>query len=203
MSDGNWSNAEKYLKDQDSVMGDLIERFGPCDLAPRSNLFDFICESIIWQQISIKVAFKIMERFRGLFSDNEATPRELLGMDDEQLRDVGVSKPKISYMKNVAHQIVDGDLNLDSLKELSNKEIGDRLKKIKGIGPWTVTMFLIFGLNRENVLPVGDLGIKNAIQKYYGLKERPTAKEVKEIGQSWQPYSSVAAWYLWISTRED
>ncbi|AZR72114.1 hypothetical protein BBF96_01120 [Anoxybacter fermentans] len=196
-----WQEAEQFLRDKDPVLGGLIERYGPCTLSPRKNLFDFLCESIIWQQISIKVAVSIMERFRSLFSKNQAEPEELLNLSNEDLREVGVSQRKIIYLKNLAKKIVDGELDLFRLRELSNEKIEDELLKLKGIGPWTVTMFLIFALNRTNVLPIGDLGIKKAIQIHYNLPELPRPDKIREIARAWHPYESIASWYLWQSLR--
>lgn len=199
MKNYGWQTAEEYLRINDPVMARLIEEYGPCTLQPKDNYFHVLCESIISQQISTRVAEAIMKRFRALFVTGVADPAELMEFTFEQLREVGLSQRKISYVQDLALKVLDGELELGRFDHLSNQVIEKQLLNVKGIGPWTVTMFFIFALNRTDILPVGDLGVKKAIQLQYNFLELPTVEEMEDIGRVWCPYKTIATWYLWRS----
>lgn len=199
MKNNDWQAAEEYLCTNDPVMARLIQEYGPCTLQPRDNYFDVLCESIISQQISTRVADAIMKRFRALFATRIADPAELMDSTFEELREVGLSQRKITYVQDLALKVLDGELELGRFDQLSNQEIEKQLLNVKGIGPWTVTMFFIFALNRTDILPVGDLGVKKAIQLHYNFSELPTIEEMEDVGEVWHPYETIATWYLWRS----
>ena len=125
----------------------------------------------------------------------------IAALTDQQMRGVGLSAQKLSYMRDLSTRVLDGRLNLDELETLRDDEIIERLTAVRGFGRWTAEMFLMFRLHRPDILPVGDLGIVNAVQRLYGLRERPNAKRLTAIGEAWRPYRSVACWYLWQTLR--
>jgi DNA-3-methyladenine glycosylase II len=195
----DWNSAEQHLRGADPLLAPLIDRHGPCTLAPDKDLFGSLCESILCQQVSVKAGEAIVRRFRALFPSGQPTPRPLARLDEAALRSAGVSPQKQSYLKDLARHCLEGSLALDQLPELSADEIARELLAVKGIGPWTVTMFLIFALNRTDVLPVGDLGFRRAVQLAYGLPALPDEPRLREIAGPWRPYETIAAWYLWRS----
>jgi DNA-3-methyladenine glycosylase II len=134
-----------------------------------------------------------------LWDGRTPTPQELLDADPDAIRAAGLSRPKIAYLRSLAEHVLSGELELDRLNELSDDEIVAELTAVKGLGVWTAHMFLIFHLSRPDVLPVGDLGVRNAARAVYDLKEMPTAAELDELGEPWRPHRSVAALYLWRS----
>lgn len=195
----DWSGAENYLRRADPVLARLIERHGPCTLRPDEDLFGSLCESIICQQVSTKAGAAIVRRFRALFSSGLPAPETLNRLDATELRPAGVSPQKAAYLKDLAAKCLDGTVQLGRLPELPDEEIARELLAVKGIGPWTVTMFLIFALNRTDVLPVGDLGFRRAVQLAYGLENPPDRARLEELARPWHPYESIATWYLWRS----
>ena len=192
-----------HLRRVDPVLASVIDRVGPCRLETRreGTHFDALVRSIVYQQLSGKAAGTIHARVRGLYGDRSPTPAELLATPDEALRAAGLSRQKLSYLKDLAEKVESGAVPLaaDVIDHLDNEEIIDRLVKVKGIGRWTVHMFLIFRLGRPDVLPELDLGIQNAIRRAYRLRKQPGPKDVLRIGQKWLPHASVASWYLWRS----
>lgn len=195
----DWQAAERQLRASDPVLAVLIERIGPCTLTPDPDPCWSLCEAIICQQVSSKAGESICRRFRALFPGGRPEPEALAALDAEALRSAGVSPQKQSYLKDLACHCLAGSLALDRLPELSAGEIARELLAVKGIGPWTVTMFLIFALNRTDVLPVGDLGFRRAVQLAYGLPALPDEPTLREIAGPWHPYESIATWYLWRS----
>lgn len=194
-----WALAEQQLKTVDPVLADLIERHGPCTLIPDDDLFGSLCESILCQQVSAKAGASICRHFRGLFPSGKPTPRKVARLDEENLRSAGVSPQKQGYLKDLARHCADGTIDLRFLDTLPDEEISRQLLAVKGVGPWTVTMFLIFALNRTDVLPVADLGLRRAVQLAYGLAEPPEPEKLRELAGPWHPYETIAAWYLWRS----
>ena len=192
-----------HLRRVDPVLASVIDRVGPCRLETRreGTHFDALVRSIVYQQLSGKAAGTIHARVRGLYGDRSPTPAELLATPDEALRAAGLSRQKLSYLKDLAEKVESGAVPLaaDVIDHLDNEQIIDRLVKVKGIGRWTVHMFLIFRLGRPDVLPELDLGIQNAIRRAYRLRKQPGPKDVLRIGQKWLPHASVASWYLWRS----
>ena len=161
--------------------------------------FQALTRSIVFQQLSGKAAGTILSRFNGLYADQSPTPESVLATSDERLRSVGLSRQKISYMRDLATKVTSGELPLDKVDEMDDLDLIGPLVQVKGIGRWTAHMLLIFRLGRPDVLPELDLGSQNAIQMAYRKRKRPVPKDVKKIGAKWSPYSSVASWYLWRS----
>ena len=194
-------NPVRHLKKVDPVLARVIERVKQRPPGPRAEgtHFDAIIRSIIYQQLSGKAAGTIHRRFLALYGDRAPTPEELLATPEEALRGVGLSRQKLGYLRDLAERARSGEVPFESLHELDDDAILDRLTRIRGVGRWTVQMFLMFRLGRPDVLPELDLGIQNAIQRAYGLRARPTPREVKAIGARWSPFASHASWYLWRS----
>jgi DNA-3-methyladenine glycosylase II len=193
----------RHLKRVDPVLAGVIDRVGPCRLEPRreGTHFDALVRSIVYQQLSGKAASTILARVHALYGDRSPTPAELLATSDETLRAAGLSRQKLSYLKDLAAKVESGEVPLgaEQIDHLGDEEIIEKLVRVKGIGRWTVHMFLIFRLGRPDVLPELDLGIQNAIRRAYRLRKQPRPKDVLRIGKSWTPHASVASWYLWRS----
>jgi DNA-3-methyladenine glycosylase II len=192
-----WIEAERHLSRLDPVLGRIISAVGPCTLAPRRNYFACLCQSIITQQISTAVAVKIYERFRGLFPDRRPVPQLLLVMDEATLRGVGLSQQKAGYLRELARAFEQGRVPVRRLRGMSDEQVIEALTPLRGIGRWTVEMFLIFVLNRLDVLPVDDFGLRKGVQVAYRLEEMPTAEEVERVAEAWRPYRSIGTWYMW------
>jgi DNA-3-methyladenine glycosylase II len=199
------AKALSRLRKADPTMAELIRRFGkPEDVLARrgrrpSDAYGALVRSIVGQQLSTKAARSIYGRLEELFGGHTPTPAELLEADPETVRQVGLSRPKVAYLRDLAQQVEDGDLELDRLAELPDEEVTAQLTAVKGLGQWTADMFLIFHLGRPDVLPVGDLGIRRAAQVAYGLDELPDPAALERIGEPWRPYRSLASLYLWRS----
>lgn len=161
-------------------------------------LFDRLVESIVSQQLSVRVADVIYERVLNLLPSKKLNPAHLLKAKDEDLRKAGMSYGKIKYLKDLSERVKSGELNLDNLENLDNEEVIKELTKVKGIGRWTAEMFLMFALARPDIFSHGDLGLKNAIKRIYGL-EKYEIEEAKEIVIKWSPYRTIAAKILWRS----
>lgn len=194
--------AATHLAKVDLALAPIIKRAGLPTITPHKNYYQELVESIVSQQLSVKAAATILKRFVDLFAGSDfPTPEQILKVDIETLRGVGLSRQKGSYIQDLALKVIEGTVTFDELDKLSNDEIVKELTQIKGVGVWTVHMFLMFCMGRLDVLPVGDLGIKNGIQKLYGLENTPTPDDITEIAKnnSWHPYESVASWYVWHS----
>ena len=183
------------------MLGSIIERVGPCRLEARraGTHYDALVRSIVFQQLSGKAAGTIHDRFRALYPRNRPRPELVLATDESLLRAAGLSRQKIGYLRDLSARVADRSLPLAHLGRLPDDAIIEHLVQVKGIGRWTVQMFLMFRLGRPDVLPELDLGVQNAIQRAYGLRKRPTPKDVLRIGEPWRPYASVASWYMWRS----
>jgi DNA-3-methyladenine glycosylase II len=191
--------AVAHLKSSDPVLGALIERIGPSRFLYRPATFDALVHSIVNQQLSNKAAATIYGRLQNALAPKQVEPCGILRLGEDELRKLGISKQKSSYLLDLAEKSRNKEVDFDALPNLPDADVLEQLTAIKGIGEWTVHMFLMFALRRPDVLPIGDLGIQNAIQKVYGLEARPKPKQVAEIGAKWRPYASYAAWYLWRS----
>src|SRR5579864_3672812 len=193
--------AENHLTKSDSHLAPIIRSSGPCRIKPHTDHYGELVGSIVGQQLSAKAAATIWRRILDLFGGKMPTPGQLLKIDGQKLRDAGVSWPKVGYMKDLAQHIIDGRLNLEHASTVPNDQLIEQLTAVKGIGEWSAHMFMIFGLGRLDVLPVGDLGIRKAIMNLYKLKELPDPAMSVTIAHKnkWHPYESVAAWYLWQS----
>ena len=198
------SKALASLRKSDDVMKRLVKEHGPLDHDKRrrgrpNDAYGALLRSIVGQQLSTKAARTIYERLTEIFGGRTPTPRELLDADPELIREAGLSRAKVSYLRDLAEHVEDGELDLQALPELDDEEVSAQLIAIKGLGQWTVDMFLIFHLGRPDVLPVGDLGIRRAVQVQYGLKELPVAGDLERIAEPWRPWRSLACLYLWTS----
>lgn len=190
-----------HLKRADPVMAELITRVGPCRLEVRrtGTHYDALVRSIVYQQLSGKAAGTILGRFCALYPGKRPRAELVLSTDETLMRGAGLSRQKMGYLQDLSSRVADRSLPLAHLGRLSDEAIIEHLVQVKGIGRWTVQMFLMFRLGRPDVLPELDLGVQNAIQRAYGLKARPKATDVLRIGAPWRPYASVASWYLWRS----
>ena len=185
-------------------MRELIARLGKLDLDARrrgrpADAYGALVRSIVGQQLSTKAARTIYDRMTQLWDGRTPTPRELLDADPDAIRAAGLSRPKIAYLRSLAEHVLSGELELDRLDELSDDEIVAELTAVKGLGVWTAHMFLIFHLSRPDVLPVGDLGVRNAARAVYGLDALPAPAELEELAEPWRPHRSLGALYLWRS----
>ena len=190
-----------HLERADPVLAEIIARVGPYRMEVRraGTHYDALIRSIVYQQLSGKAAGTIHRRFCELYPGKRPRAERVLESTDAQLRSAGLSRQKIGYLRDLSARVVDGTLPLAHLGRLSDDAIIQHLVQVKGIGRWTVQMFLMFRLGRPDVLPELDLGVQNAIQRAYGLSKRPTPKDVLAIGEKWRPHASVASWYLWRS----
>ncbi len=206
MTPADYERARRLLVRRDPVLGAAIKRIGPCGLAARQRKdhLTALVGAIVSQQLSTKAAATIFQRFLALFAEGE--PLTASGIDrhaEAVLRSVGLSGQKVSYLRDLCTRIGDGRLDLEGLDSLPDEVVIERLTSVKGFGVWTAQMFLMFRLHRPDVLPVGDLGIVNAVQRLYGLRKRPDPKRLVRIGEAWRPYRSVACWYLWQTLRNE
>jgi DNA-3-methyladenine glycosylase II len=200
-SDAVMTKAADYLSHNDPALAPIIAAHGLCDIRPHTNYYQELVDSIISQQLSVHAARAIEGRFRDLFGGEFPSAEQILTTSVETLRGLGFSRAKAAYVLDLAQHIVDGRVKFDHLDSLTNDEVIAELLPVKGIGEWTVHMFLMFCMGRLDVLPVGDLGIRNGVRKLYGLDEAPTPAQVTGIAQQnhWHPYESVASWYIWQS----
>ena len=204
MTPAEYDRARRLLMRRDRVLGGAIKRIGPCGMASRqrSDHLNALVGAIVSQQLSTKAAATIFRRFLALFPEGDALSADAIArLDDAPLRGAGLSGQKVSYVRDLCGRIADGRLNLDELETLDDELVIERLTAVKGFGRWTAEMFLMFRLHRPDVLPAGDLGIVNAIQRLYRLRKRPDPKRILKMGEAWKPYRSVASWYLWQSLR--
>jgi len=194
----------EQLRASDPVMRRLVDEHGPLDEEQRRRgrplePYGALVRSIVGQQLSTKAARSIYERLTALFDGRTPSPAELLAADPEEVRSVGLSRPKVGYLRSLAEHVESGELELARLTELSDEEVTEQLTAVKGLGQWTADMFLIFHLGRPDVLPVGDLGVRRAVERAYDLPELPDAARLTEIGEPWRPNRSLASLYLWRS----
>ncbi|MEA5554132.1 DNA-3-methyladenine glycosylase [Anabaena cylindrica UHCC 0172] len=195
----NYAVAIDTLKQADPILAEVIEQVGECRLnqvQQTGDLLSSLCRSIIYQQLSRKAATTIHQRFLQLYT--VLTPSDILNTPDVVLREVGISRPKISYLKDLAQRF-DKLPTIDDLLLMDDESIIKTLTEVKGIGRWTAQMLLMFRLHRWDVLPVDDLGIRNSIHRLYSLPELPNKPTVEQLGQNWKPYRTIACWYLWSS----
>ena len=191
--------AIRHLKKADPVLGSLIERVGAYRIEYREPSFETLVRSIVYQQLSGKVAKVILGRLIALLPEEKLTPEAILKLTPARMRRAGLSKQKTAYIRDLARKTARGHVKFETLAGLADPEVIEHLTQVKGIGVWTAHMFLIFALQRHDVLPTGDLGVRTAIRKAYGLDELPHPKQMEEMAAAWRPYCSVASWYLWRS----
>lgn len=185
-------------------MGRLVERYGRLSATRRkrgrpADAYGALVRSITGQQLSTKAAATIYGRVADLYGGNTPTPQQIIDTDPDDLRAAGLSRAKAAYLRSLAEHVIDGDLPIDNLSELPDEQVYAVLTAVKGLGRWTVDMFMIFHLGRPDVLPVGDLGVRKAMQTEYGLEELPKPDEMERIAEPWRPHRSLASLYLWES----
>lgn len=196
--------AASELAARDPVLAPIIAVAGPPTLQPNPNLFGALASSIVGQQLSVKAAAAIRRRLDALMPDGAGpTPEGILARSADELRAIGLSRSKVAYLQDLAAKVRDGTVNLETIATLDDETVIAELTQVKGIGRWTVEMFLIFALNRLDVLPVDDLGFRTGLKRNYGLAELPKAPEIREMTASWAPYRSLGTWYMWRSLRNE
>ena len=188
-----------HLKKADPLLGSVIDRVGKYRMEYRDPGFETLVRSIVYQQLSGRVAKVIFGRLVAMLPDGAVTPQGILKLTPVKMRRAGLSKQKTAYIRDLARKTAKGKVRFETLGELADHEVIEHLTQVKGIGVWTAHMFLMFALRRPDVLPVGDLGVRSAIKKVYGMEDLPHPKQVEELAVSWRPYCSVASWYLWRS----
>ena len=183
---------------KDPVLSAIIERVGAYGIEFREPDFETLVRSIVYQQLSGRVASVILGRLSAAVG-GEITPARILALRPARMRKLGLSTQKTAYIRDLARHTRDGKLIFEELSALADQDVIERLTEVKGIGVWTAQMFLMFALRRHDVLPTGDLGVRSAIRKAYNLPALPTPAEMEEIARNWRPWCSVASWYLWRS----
>jgi DNA-3-methyladenine glycosylase II len=194
----DWSPALQHLREVDDKLAALIERCGSPTLAPTTDAVRSLARAIVSQQLSGKAAATIWERVLALYPGKRfPRPAAILATPDAALRGAGLSGAKAAALKDLARHVVDKKLVPARLPAATDAEVAAMLLPVRGIGPWSVDMFLMFALARLDVLPVGDLGIRKGMQRHFGLRKLPEADRMMKLAAPWRPYRSVAAWYMW------
>jgi DNA-3-methyladenine glycosylase II len=196
--------AVEHLRGADDTLRAIIDERGPLELEARTrgrpaDAYGALLRSIVGQQLSTAAARTIYGRVVDLFGGSTPSPQELLDADPDALRAAGLSGAKVRYVRSLAEHVLSGELELERLPELGDEEVAREVTAVKGLGQWTAHMFLIFHLGRPDVLPVGDLGVRRAVERAYGLEALPSAEELERLGERWAPYRSLASLYLWES----
>lgn len=195
-------DAIEHLRRSDPILSEIIGRVGDYGIQFREPDFETLVKSIVYQQLSGRVAGVIFGRLTAA-AGGRLTPANILKLRPSRMRTLGLSTQKTAYIRDLARQTRDELLVFEELLDLPDAAVIERVTKVKGIGVWTAHMFLIFALRRHDILPTGDLGIRNAIRRAYGLAELPTPAEMERMAERWRPYCSVASWYLWRSLEGD
>ncbi|HZO56031.1 MAG TPA: DNA-3-methyladenine glycosylase [Bryobacteraceae bacterium] len=199
MSPQTLRKAAVHLKQGDSRLAAVVERVGPCRIKFADPTFPELVRAIVYQQLNGKAAASIHARFEAACGRSGVTPKSILRLDVDGLRANGISPQKASYMLDLAAHTAAKRLNFSRLPRLADEDVIAQLTQVKGVGVWTAHMFLMFSLRRPNILPVGDYGVRAAVQKLYGLPEMPKPPEMERIAAPWAPWCTVASWYLWRS----
>jgi DNA-3-methyladenine glycosylase II len=187
-----------HLSKVDPVLAEIIRKVGPYQMISREPTFETLARSIAFQQLSGKAAGTIFARLKKA-AGRTFTANAFLKLSPEELRQCGLSRQKIASLTDLAERVARREINFKKLGDLEDSEIISHLSQVRGVGVWTVQMFLMFALQRPDVMPFSDLGIRNAVRKAYGLEGLPTAAELTTLAEKWRPYSSIASWYLWRS----
>jgi DNA-3-methyladenine glycosylase II len=185
-------------------MAAFVRRIGPLERGARrrgrpDDAYGVLVRTIVGQQLSTKAARSIYNRLAAIFGDRPPTPEELLAADEDELRAAGLSRPKIRYLRDLASHVLTGEVDFDSMHALSDEEVSARITAVKGLGQWSADMFLMFHLSRPDVLPVGDLGIRRAVERAYELPEMPDPDALRILAEPWRPHRTLASFYLWES----
>lgn len=195
--------ARNHLRKSDPKMAKIIKAVGPFKAETRRDRFTALARAIVYQQISGKAAASIWDRLADLLQPATLDATSLRACSLEELRSAGISRQKGTYLKDLADRVFDGDIQLNQLGRKTDEDVIQVLTQVKGIGRWTAQIFLMFTLNRLDVLPVDDLGIKTAMKQAYNLDDLPDAKVMQALAEPWRPYATVASWYLWRSLEVD
>ena len=194
----NISKALEYLKNTEPRFGTLIDEFGEPDFELQDNYFKSLVRSIIYQQLSGKSAFAIYSRYLQLFNSTEfPSPQQVIAIPDSHYTSIGLSRQKTCYIKEISQAFFNKEIVPENIPKLKDDEVRKQFIKIKGIGPWTIDMFLMFALNRPDILPVNDLGIQKGFKLFFRLNELPDEKFMVEKAKKWKPFRTIACWYLW------
>jgi DNA-3-methyladenine glycosylase II len=193
----DFEKACRSLRRRDVVMRKAIRLVGPCRIELDRNGFRMLVRSIVGQQLSTSAARTIWHRFVELNGGRRVSPGKMLGFTADQLRGIGLSAAKCRAVLSIAESVVAGDIRLAELDGFSDDQVTNELMKLRGVGPWTAQMYLMFSMGRADVFPTGDLGIVNAVSALYKFTNRATETEMLQISESWRPYRTVATWYLW------
>ena len=196
-----------HLRRRDPTLRAVIDAVGPLDLSRWTHLrpkdpYGSLLRSIVGQQLSVSAATSIFERLKARAGGASPSPERLLRLRRETLRACGLSYAKIEYVRDLAHHVLRGELDLDRLRHLDDDGVRQAITAVKGLGPWTADMFLIFHLRRDDVLPVGDLGLRRAVERAYGLRDAK-AREIERVAEAWRPYRTMGSLYLWASLSPD
>jgi DNA-3-methyladenine glycosylase II len=192
-------SAIKHLKKSDPVIAGIIQRVGPYAIQYREPSFESLVRSIVYQQLSGRVASVIFARLHAAAGEEQLTPAGIMRLRPEKMRKLGLSAQKTLYIRELAKHTKRGSIVFENLPDSDDAVVIEHLTRVKGIGVWTAQMFLMFTLRRPDVLPVADLGIRTAMKQAYGLNDLPKPDEMERIATAWKPYSSIACWYLWRS----
>ena len=190
--------AINHLKKSDPILRAIIERVGACRMEFGEPVFHSLAEAIVYQQLNGKAAITIFKRFTDLAGE-PVTAEGIAKLTAEQMRSAGLSKQKSSYLRDMAERSIRGELDFTRLPEMTDEEVIEHLTQVKGVGVWTAHMFLMFTLKRQNILPTGDFAIRMAIKKHYNKRKLPQPAHMEKIAKAWEPYRSIACWYLWRS----
>jgi DNA-3-methyladenine glycosylase II len=193
-----WRDAERSLAASEPALGELMARLGPCTLVPHGRApYHALVQSVVYQQLSGKAADTILGRLLANFGGEVPDPADLAAAPEEMLRGAGLSRAKTAALLDLARHALDGSLpDLDEIGEMSDEELIERLTLVRGVGPWTAQMYMMFGLGRPDILPITDLGVQEGARMLYG-GERPSPAQLLEIGERWRPWRTVASWYMW------
>lgn len=194
---GHFRRGYAHIRKNDPALKPILDARGLLDFKPEGEPFESLAESILSQQLAGTAAAAIIRNVRALFPGGELQPGRVHAVDPRRLRTAGVSPQKLTYLKDLSARILDGRLDLGSLGSMADEEVIEVLDEVKGIGPWTAHMFLIFTLGRPNVLPVDDYGIKASVRHVYGLAELPRKADFERLAERWRPFCTVASLYLW------
>lgn len=193
-------NGIRKLKSSDPVIAKIIDNVGPYTLKPEKQYFKVLTESIIYQQLSVKAAETIFKRLVKLVGGySQLKPENVLTLSNEQLRTIGASSQKSKYLKDLSEKFLEEQIIPAQLSKMTDEEVIENLTQVKGIGRWTAEMFLIFSLGRSNILPVDDLGFRRAIEVNYKIHKPVSDKKILALSKNWEPYRTIATWYLWKS----
>jgi 3-methyladenine DNA glycosylase/8-oxoguanine DNA glycosylase len=190
--------AINHLKKSEPTLRAIVERVGPCRMEFGEPVFHSLAEAIVYQQLNGKAAVTIFKRFAALAGE-PLSAEGIAKLTAEQMRSAGLSKQKSSYLRDMADRAIRGELSFTHLPEMTDEEVIKHLTQVKGVGVWTAQMFLIFALKRQNILPTGDFGIRMAMKKHYHKRKLPNPVQMEKIARPWEPYRSIASWYLWRS----